>query len=112
MSDQQVNPCLAWSLASVAVGHVNGTRPMPKGISTARVNGWDLTVNNSREVIAHDGKDLAPFDVQCVHSELIAMGVFDPGGGLLGGYPEDQFIDDMKAALPADLVAALTGDPA
>lgn len=97
-------PCLAWALASAAIGHVNGTKPMPPGLNTARVGLWDIAINASgSETIEHDGRELAPFDMQCVHSELIAMGVFDPSGGMLGGYPEDEFIADMLATLPPEI---------
>lgn len=96
-------PCLAWAIASVAIGHVNGTKPMPPGLNTARVGKWDLAVNAGREPITHDGREMSPFELQCVHSEYLAMGILDPAGGTIGGYPEDDFIKDMLAELPPEI---------
>jgi hypothetical protein len=83
---------------------------MPPGLNSARVGDWDLAVNAGRDPVEHDGRQMAPFEMQCVHTELFAVGMFDPSGGAIGGCSEDDFIKDMAAALPPELAAKfLTG---
>jgi hypothetical protein len=96
-------PCLAWAVASVAIGQVNGTKPMPPGLNTARVGRWDLAVNAGREPVTYDGREMSPFELQCVHTEYLAVGAFDPAGGAIGGYSEDRFIKDILAELPPEI---------
>lgn len=101
-------PCLAWAIASVAIGHVNGTKPMPPGLNTARVGDWELAVNAGREPVQHDGREMTAFELSCANTEYLAFGAFHPSGGMIGGYSEDQFIKDMLAALPPEIAEQFT----
>lgn len=100
-------PSLAWALGAQAVGYALETIPLPPGPSEAMVGKWRLVVNNSKLDAVHvagdrDPLELRPFELYCEHTEFVSFGLLGPDGGIIGGYSEDRFIDDMVAALPAD----------
>jgi len=93
----------AWVLATSVIAHVTGHTPLPRDIVTAVAGHWTLTVNNSTENAYHDGYPLGRFEVRCTSDKFLAFGTFGPAGGLIGGYSEAQFIEDMKGLLPAEI---------
>ena len=100
-------PSLAWALGSQAVGYALESIPLPAGPSEAIAGRWRLVVNNSQldAVVANGTREpieLRPFELYCEHLDFLAFGLLGPDGGLIGGYTEDRFIDDMVAFLPPD----------
>lgn len=100
-------PSLAWALGSQAVGYALETVPLPAGPSEATVGRWRLVVNNSKLDAVHPNAprapiELRPFELYCEHLDVVSFGLLAPDGGILGGYTEDAFVDDMVAFLPPD----------
>ena len=98
-----VNPSTAWVLASLAIAHRLGLKPLPRGVSSAAVGDWHLKINTGPEPA--DG--LNSFDIRCENTKCLAIGMFGPEGGLIGGYSEDLFIEDMKQAVPESVWAEM-----
>jgi hypothetical protein len=87
----------AFYLAAAAMGHKLG-RPLPKGISKTDIGDWTLTLNNGRDEL----EGVPGFNVQAAHNVYFGVALFSPYGGLIGGLPEDKFIEDMKAHVPVE----------
>jgi len=81
----------AYYLAVQNMAAVHGA-PLPKGLLTANVEGWDLTLNATDESI----DDLPPYNLRAAHDTYLAFAIFGPDGGVIGGAPEDDFIRDMN----------------
>ena len=94
-------PSLAWALAAIAVGHSLGVKPLPPGISEAKVGHWNLKLNNGKSVA--DGVE--PFGISLASDEYLAFGALHPSGGMIGGYTEDRLIDELVAFLPPEETA-------
>jgi len=104
------NPSLAWALAAQAIAFKLGVAPLPHGTSEAEVGRWRLAINATSLDLTHkaEGKpdvELRPFEVYAEHLDYVAFGLLAPDGGVVGGYPEAQFIADMVAFLPPDALS-------
>ncbi len=67
--------------------------PFPVGLNTAEVGDWLLTINTGKEPLPFgDGPPIAPFEVRATNTRYLAFATLDPGGGLIGGMTEGQFI--------------------
>lgn len=84
----------AFAEAMGAIGNVAASLPLPAGLSSHSIGDWYLTVNNGKEPI----DDVPPFHIKAQNIVFLAAGLIGPSGGLIGGYSEEQFIADMKAA--------------
>jgi hypothetical protein len=73
---------------------------IPIGFRTFTVGPWKVTVNGTPE----DHLDVPMYHALVEHRDIIAMMLFSPFGGSVGGWcdAEDTFIRDMEAALAAE----------
>jgi hypothetical protein len=101
---------LAWALATSAACCARNEKPLPQGISEARVGRWIIVVNNSKlelpATVNGIATELPPFEVAVAMPEFVVFGLLGPAGGMIGGgVSEDEFIADMVAFLPPDELA-------
>jgi hypothetical protein len=84
--------------AVCAVGRELGVKPLPNGLNTAQIGSWTVHLNTSSEPVhVSDGAEVAPYNISATNNEYLAVAAFGPDGGMIGGYTEAQFIDDMRA---------------
>jgi hypothetical protein len=106
MSDntsEKRGPNVAWASAVVALGNSLGVKPIPSQLVNGTVGDWDIWLNNGDGEVTLPSPhelNLPRFDVFATSTKYLAFGSFDPSGGLLAGYSEDRFIDDMRAMIP------------
>ncbi|WP_034157901.1 hypothetical protein [Sphingomonas sp. ERG5] len=73
--------------------------PLPlRGLVTAEAGDWKLTINASDEAKSIDGRrdPLEPFTIIAENTRYFAFGVICPGGGLIGGMSEAEFIEQIE----------------
>lgn len=91
-------PSEAWSAAVFAVAAMFPEPPLPKQVIDVERGDWKLKLNNTeRAVDLPHGTTLEPFEILAESKTCLAIGILGPGGGMLGGVPEDTFIAEMKA---------------
>lgn len=110
-----MKPALSWYLAAQAIGCELDQIPLPPGINEAVVGDWLLVANNSKLELVYTrvglGEiELPAFEIYCEHQIRLSFGLLAPTGGLIGGYTEDQFIEDMVKHLPAEIIAPVADD--
>ena len=93
MSDQGISEAFYLAVQNMAAVHGS---PLPEGLLTANIEGWDLTLNTTTETV----DDIPPFNVKAAHDTYLAFAMFGPDGGIVGGASEDDFIAAMKNACP------------
>lgn len=87
---------VAFYMAADVIAKTVGQTPLPAGLTTVEVGDWILTINNGREPAVHDSHELGAFEVFAKSTRYLAFASFNPFGGMIGGMPEAQFIEDLE----------------
>jgi hypothetical protein len=87
----------AFTVAVEAIAKIAGVKPLPSGVTSVEAGDWTLTINASKDEVRHGEMDLAPYTVFANNKVYLAFALISPIDGAIGGMPESEFIDQMRA---------------
>lgn len=90
-------PAEAWYEAINAISRMINVQPLPKEVLVAENDDWKLTINLTSDAIKVEQSELRRFEILAEGKKYLCFCILGPGGGIVGGMPEDQFIAEMKA---------------